>query len=80
MCRKAEQYLDMIRDQGFEFESQNVQVLRSAFLHVHRVAEQPANHPGVDIGFGGFGKQQIAARLEHPIKLGQAAPGAHRGR
>ncbi len=35
------------------------------------MAEQPANHPGVDIGFGGLGKQQVAARLEHPIELGE---------
>ncbi|MNI51111.1 hypothetical protein D3C73_1058190 [compost metagenome] len=51
--------------------SDHVQILRRAFLHVHRVAKQPANHPGINVGLGGLGEQQITARLEHAVKLGQ---------
>ncbi|MNG18326.1 hypothetical protein D3C84_1023830 [compost metagenome] len=35
------------------------------------MTEQPANHPGVDIGFGGFGEHQIAAGLEYAVELGE---------
>src|SRR6202000_1703541 len=61
---------------GLELEAlvaDHVQVLRGTFLHVHRVAEQPADHPGIDIGLGGLGEQQVAARLEHAVELGQGA-------
>ena len=51
--------------------SDHLQVLRCAFLHVHGVAEQPADHPGINVGLGGLGEQQITARLEYAVELGQ---------
>ncbi|MCY1450224.1 hypothetical protein D9M71_670100 [compost metagenome] len=49
----------------------HLQVLRSAFLHVHGVAKQPADHPGINVSLGGFGEQQITAGFEYAVELGQ---------
>ncbi|MNL26047.1 hypothetical protein D3C87_1475530 [compost metagenome] len=35
------------------------------------MTEKPANHPGINVGLGGFGEQQISAGLEHAIELGE---------
>src|ERR1700678_3574387 len=51
----------------------HVEIPVCALLHMHRMAEQQTDHPRPDVGFGGFGEQQHAARLEDTMELGKGA-------
>jgi len=51
---------------------QHGQILVGTLLHLHRMAEEPADHPGVDVGLGRFGEQKPSARSKHAPEFVQS--------
>jgi hypothetical protein len=55
----------------------HIEVTVGAFLHVHGMAKQQADHPGLDICIGGFSEQQYPAGFQYAAKFSQGAALIH---